>query len=90
MDPDQTEARSAKKIIFGDWPSLSYKGLNDRSPPPLSQGLDPAVISSHYSNLQKENDLLCIFWAFWLKGFLDKKRVWLVVWCSYKQFLKSN
>ena len=37
---DETKARGAKKIIFGDRPPLC-KGLDDR--PPLSQGLDPAL-----------------------------------------------
>ena len=34
---DQTEAQRAKKYIFGDHPS-----------PPLSQGLDPALIVPQY------------------------------------------
>ena len=46
---DQTEARRAEKIFFGDstpTSSLLSKGLDD-SPhplPPLSQGLDPALM----------------------------------------------
>ena len=36
---DETKARRAEKIIFGDRPPLS-KGVDDR--PLLSQGLDPA------------------------------------------------
>ena len=42
---DPTEARRAEKMVFGDrspLPSLS-KVLDDRAPP-LSQGLDPALI----------------------------------------------
>ena len=37
---NQTEARGAENIFFGDRPPLS-KGLDDR--PPLLQGLDPAL-----------------------------------------------
>ena len=37
---DETKARGAKKIIFGDRSPLS-KGVDDR--PLLSQGLDPAL-----------------------------------------------
>ena len=40
---DQTEAWRADKIFFGDRPCLS-KGLDDRPPSPLSQGLDPALV----------------------------------------------
>ena len=44
--PDQTEARRAKKIFFGDQPPPVSKGLDDRPPPPsiLSQGIDPALL----------------------------------------------
>ena len=43
--PDQTEARRAKKIFFGDQPPPVSKGLDDRPPPSiLSQGIDPALL----------------------------------------------
>ena len=41
---DQTEARRADKIFFGDRPPSS-KGLDDC--PPLTQGLDPALLRVH-------------------------------------------
>lgn len=44
---DQTEARRADKIFFGDRPYLS-KGLHDRPYPPLSQGFDLALVFSGY------------------------------------------
>ena len=43
---DQTEARRAEKNFLGDRhtpPPLS-KGLDDRSPPPTYQRLDPALL----------------------------------------------
>ena len=39
---DQTEAQRAENILLGDPPPLS-KGMDDRPPHPLSQGLDPAL-----------------------------------------------
>ena len=40
---DQTEAQRAnKKLLKPGSPPFS-KGLDDRPPPPLSQGLDPAL-----------------------------------------------
>ena len=39
---DQTEAPRAEKNFWETNPPLS-KGLNDRPPPPLSQGQDPAL-----------------------------------------------
>ena len=39
---DQNEARRAKKCLGGDRPPL-FKGLDAPPPPPLSQGLDPAL-----------------------------------------------
>ena len=50
---DQTEARRAEKIFWGDCPSPTplSKGLYDRPPPtpPLCKGLDPALVSTEYS-----------------------------------------
>ena len=39
---DQTEAREAEKMFLESSPPLS-KGLDDRPPPNLSQGVDPAL-----------------------------------------------
>ena len=39
----QNEARRAEKIYLETGPSLS-EGLDDRPPPPLSEGLDPSLI----------------------------------------------
>ena len=42
---DQTEAPKAEKIFLGDPPRPLSKGLDDRSPPPFFQGLDPALVN---------------------------------------------
>ena len=42
---DQNEARRAKRIFWETTPHPFSKGLDDRSPPFLSQGLDPALPS---------------------------------------------
>ena len=43
---DQTEARSAEKIFWGDRAPLPLsKGLDRPPPPPVSQGLDPALLT---------------------------------------------
>lgn len=41
---DQTGARRAEKIFFGDpSPNSPSKGLDDQTPSTLSEGLDPAL-----------------------------------------------
>ena len=54
---DQTEVLRAQKKFLETVPPL-FKGLNDLppSPPPLSQGLDPALYSSAKTG-EKENFL---------------------------------
>ena len=42
---DQTEAQRAEKNFLGDCPPSLFKGLDDQAPPPpLSQGLDQALL----------------------------------------------
>ena len=51
---DQTEARRAEKLFWGDRPSPLSKRLDDRHPQPPSQGLDPALQIMTIMNLSKD------------------------------------
>ena len=52
---DQTEARRAEKNFGGD---RSSPGLDDHPPPPLSQGLDPALHTVLFS--PSGRDIICL------------------------------
>ena len=50
---DQTEARRAEKMFFGDGAPPLSQGLDDPPPPPLSEGLDTLLRTITYKKSRK-------------------------------------